>query len=178
MRLSKLTTSVLALGLAGGMFLLVGPASGEGNPACDPVSGSGDTEVDPTEPGVFVGTGVLVIRGQQFDVGIVVTGGEPRIGDDGTMHVATSHTITYVDEGEESVLTTTDKAVLEPIPDGAPGAHHMNSNMKITSGTGIFAGVSGRLHGHGTIDMFDEVNNIAFPDFGEASYDINGVMCD
>ncbi len=177
MRLSKLTTSVLALGLAGGMFLLVGPASGKGNPACDPVSGHGETAVD--VPGIFAGSGFLVIRGEAFDVDFLVTGGQPWIGDDGTMHVATSHTITYVDEsGDVSELTTNDDAVVEPIPGGAPGEHHMNSNMEIDSGTGIFAGVNGRLHAHGTMDFFDEVNNIAFPFFGETSYDINGVICD
>jgi hypothetical protein len=174
----KTVKYVLGFVLVGGLALMIGPAVAGDNPSCDPVSGYGETTVGGI-PGVFEGSGVIVIRGEAFDVDVQVTGGMPWYGDDGTMHVVTSHTITYVDgDGVPSVMVTVDDAVLEPNPDGAPGEFRLNSNMEISSGSGIFEGVGGRLSGHGTMDMFDEVNNVPFPFYGEASYDLRGVICD
>ncbi|MFQ5806227.1 MAG: hypothetical protein ACE5I3_07250 [Phycisphaerae bacterium] len=175
---------------ATGILLLIGPACGVGIPAdesvlgfgfgktsalekagCDPVSGHGDTAQenpgDPTSP--FVGTATVRIRGDTFEDVAVTTIllGPPKEGDDGTLIAQTSHTFT-VDDPEGSLqgsFTTTDKAVLEPTD--TPGLFRLNSNMKITSGTGDFENAGGRLHGHGEIDL----------GMGEASFDINGVIC-
>jgi len=194
MRLFKTTVSTPVLASACGMFLLIGPGCGVGivpsefedlalgvasgktslleAPRCDSVSGDGATAVD-DEEGVFEGSGIVFIRGEEFDVSIrtIIVDG-PIEGDDGTLRATTSHEFTF-DDG--SSFTTTDKAILEPA--GPPGLFNLNSNMKITSATGIFEGVRGRLHAHGQVDLFDEDNGVGFPDFGEASFTTNGVIC-
>lgn len=194
MRLFKTTVSTLALTSACGMFLLIGPGCGSGflpldsdelalgvaigktsalkAPRCDPVSGDGTTAVD-DEPGVFEGSGTVFIRGEEFAVSIrTVIIGKPIERGDGTTHATTEHT--FIFDGDNS-FTTTDKAILRPL--GPPGLFKLNSNMEITSGTGVFEDVRGRLHAHGEVDLFDEDNNVAFPDFGEASFTNNGVIC-
>lgn len=144
-------------------------------PACAPVAGFGETAVvDPKCGGVFVGMGIISIAGEEFDVALeTVLLGEPVEGDDGTLHAVTSHTVVFNDEDS---FTTIDRAVLEPV--GPPGLFRLNSSMQIMSGTGVFEDARGRLHAHGHVDFFDEVNGIGFPCFGEASFDIRGVVCD
>ena len=144
-------------------------------PACAPVAGFGETAVvDPKCGGVFVGMGTISIAGEPFDVALeTVLLGEPVEGDDGTLHAVTSHTFTF--DGGDS-FTTIDKAVL--VSAGAPGLFKLNSTMEIVSGTGVFEDARGRLHAHGHVDLFDEDNGIEFPFFGEASFDIRGVVCD
>jgi len=171
----------LGLALAGSFVLLIGPgcgvwippdelAAGVGagkasaleQPRCNPVDGWGST-TDEDGDGVFVGSGALVIRGAEFEVSIttVLLAG-PFEGDDGTLHATTSHTFSF---DEENSFITTDKAILEPTD--IPGVFTLNSNMKITSGTGMFEWSSGRLHAHGEIDLIN----------GVTSFDINGVIC-
>ncbi len=177
MRLRKVKTSVLGLALAGGMFLAGDSAPGGQGPACDPVSGDGATAVGEV-PGVFEGSAGLRIRGDEFEVSVnTILCGLPREGDNGTMHATTSHTFTFTDG---SSFTTTDKATMEPI-EGEPGAFTLNSTMRVCSTPcGVkedCENARGRLHAHGEIDLFDEVNLVEFPFFGEASFDIHGVVC-
>ncbi len=162
MRVSRTKIGMSLVALTGGLFLLIGPALGAGAPPCDPVRGHGDTVA--TGPNVFEGDGELVIRGESFSVSITTTVlGEPTPGEDGTLHVATTHTFDF---GGGNTLTTMDDAVLDFLE--PPALYRLNSNMKITEGTGDFANAGGRLHGHGQIDLAG----------GVASFDINGVICD
>lgn len=150
-------------------------------PACAPVAGFGETAVvfdpkcDPDKAdGVFVGMGIISIAGEDFEVALeTILLGPPVEGDDGTLHAVTSHTFVFNDEDS---FTTIDRAVLEPA--GPPGLFRLNSSMRIISGTGVFEDARGRLHAHGQVDFFDEDNGIGFPCFGEASFDIRGVVCD
>lgn len=143
-------------------------------PACAPVAGFGETAVvDPKCGGVFVGMGIISIAGEEFDVALeTVLLGEP-VEHGGTLHAVTSHTFTF--DGGDS-FTTIDKAVL--VSAGAPGLFKLNSTMEIVSGTGVFEDARGRLHAHGHVDFFDEDTGIGFPCFGEASFDIRGMLCD
>lgn len=141
--------------------------------ACAPVAGFGETAVGKV-PGVFEGLGSISIAGEEFEVALeTVLLGKPVEGDDGTLHAVTSHTFVFNDEDS---FTTLDRAILEPA--GPPGLFRLNSSMIIMSGTGVFEDARGRLHAHGHVDLFDEDNGIEFPFFGEASFDIRGVVCD
>ena len=150
--------------------------------ACAPVAGFGDTAVvfdpkcDPGKAdGVFVGWGTISIAGEEFEVALETILLGPPVDHGGTLHAATSHTFFFDDE-DESSFTTIDRAVL--VPAGPPGLFRLNSSMEIVSGTGVFEDARGRLHAHGHVDFFDEDNGIGFPCFGEASFDIRGVVCD
>ncbi|MCH7720447.1 MAG: hypothetical protein IH988_05580 [Planctomycetes bacterium] len=156
------TMAILGFALTGGL-LIVRTLSAAG-PPCDPVSGFSETAVE-EENGPFVGFATLEIRGEEFEFSLEVSIlGEPVEGEDGTLHLPTSHVFTLDDE---SSFTTIDKAVADPI-EGSPGLYTLNSNMKITSGTGMFDGASGSLHAHGELDLV----------FGTASLDYHGVICD
>ena len=167
MPLFKTIVGASLLAVTGGMFLPAGSVTAEENPACDPVSGSGATVVNPMT-GDFEGTGTLTIRGEEFNVEIITSLIQgPVPGDDGTLHATTQHTFTFPDG---SSFTTTDKAILEPTE--TDGTFTLNSNMEITWGTGDFAEADGRLHGHGQILLFPPPGEL--PD---AQFDINGVIC-
>ncbi len=156
------TMAMLGFALAGG--LLIGPTLSRAGRPCDPASGSSETAVDEV-PAVFEGSATLKIGGQEFEFSLSVSiVGDPVEGEDGTVHLPTSHVFTLDDE---SSFTTIDKAVADPI-EGSPGLYTLNSNMKITSGTGIFKGVGGKLHAHGVLDLF----------LGTASLGYRGVICD
>ncbi len=158
------TMAILGFALTGG--LLIGPTLSAAGRPCDPVSGFSETAVE-EENGPFVGFATLEIRGEEFEFSLeVFILGAPVEGEDGTLHLPTSHVFT-LDDKSESSFTTMDKAVADPI-EGSPGLYTLNSNMKITSGTGIFDGARGRLHAHGELDLV----------FGTASLDYHGVICD
>ncbi len=172
MQFGKTTMRMLAFALAGGAIWVLDAAPGQAGPPCDPVSGTGATAVD--VPFVFEGFATVVIRGVEFEFDVTtVLLGDPVEGDDGTLHVETSHTFSLDDVGD---FTTTDKAVADPLDE--PGLFRLNSTLRITTGTGAFEGVSGRLTVHGEIDLFDEINGVGFPFFGESSWDVHGVVCD
>ena len=172
MQFVKTPMLTLTLALAGGMFLALDAAPGEPNPPCNPVSGTSETAVGNT-PAVLEGSATLEFGGETFEFALTVFPiGEVVEGDDGTLHVPTTHIFTL----DQSSITTTDKAVLDPLDE--PGLFTVNSRLKVTSGTGLFEGVTGRLHAHGEIDLFDEANGIEFPFFGEASLEYHGVICD
>ena len=156
------TMAILGFALTGG--LLIGPTLSAAGRRCDPVSGFSETQVE-EENGPFVGFAMLEIGGEEFEFSLeVFILGAPVEGEDGTLLLPTSHVFTLDDE---SSFTTMDRAVADPI-DGSPGLYTLNSNMKITSGTGIFDGPRGSLHAHGELDLV----------FGTASLDYHGVICD
>lgn len=69
---------------------------------------------------------------------------EPR--GDGAIHVEMRHR--YVIGGSD--LFTADLGVLSPI---APPLFSFNNRLEVTGGTGDFAGATGMLRAHGTVDL-------------------------
>ena len=177
MRLSKATTSVLVLALAGGVFLMIDPARGGRDAGCDPVSAIGTTFSVPVNIGpgtvcAFAGSADVSLGDQQFvDVSVITfVLGPPRVGDDGALHAATSHTFDFGDLGS---FTTLDKAKLEPTD--TPGVFRIISNLEIVSGTGIFEGASGRFAGRGgEIVLPSDAPECAG---GQANWEFHGAVC-
>ena len=177
MWLSKATRSVLVLALAGGVFLMVDPVRGGKDPGCDPVSATGTVFSVPVDIGpltvcAFAGSADVFLRKQQFVNVSVITFvlGPPRVGGDGTLHAATSHTFDFGDLGS---FTTQDKAKLEPTD--TPGVFRLISNLEIVSGTGIFEGARGRLAGRGgEIVLPSDAPECAG---GEANWEFHGAVC-
>jgi len=92
------------------------------------------------------------------------------VGDDGTLHAATSHTFDF---GGGNSFTTLDKAKLEPTD--TPGVFRIISNLEIVSGTGIFAGAHGRFAGRGgEIVLPSDAPACAG---GEANWEFHGAVC-
>jgi hypothetical protein len=71
---------------------------------------------------------------------------------DGSIGVEMQHT--YVDKepsgGEVGRIFTMDRGVLAPED---PPAYRFNNQLQVTGGTGTFAGASGRLHAHGSVNL-------------------------
>ena len=68
----------------------------------------------------------------------------------GALHVVMEHHYTNLDPFGR--IDTSDRAVLAPI-DRAAGLYRMNNRLTVTGGAGIYAGASGHIHTHGTVNF-------------------------
>jgi len=124
----------------------------KGSPRMDPVAGGGETwAISPYE---FAGGGQIIIRDQQYEFSAYTVVMDIRPGDDGTLHVRTSHTFRF----GEYMIVTDDEAVADPTD--TPGLYVLNSNMQVITGG------RGRLHAHGFIDLLA----------GHTSFELRGAV--
>jgi len=97
----------------------------------------------------FAGTATLTIHGQEKPADLLVTLLEPPVVDaNGVQYVKATHEFTFTDG---SSFITSDQEIA--IPTETEGLYNMTAIMDITSGTGIYEGVTGRLQANGTIDF-------------------------
>jgi hypothetical protein len=97
----------------------------------------------------FAGTATLTIQGREKSAELVVTVLEPPVVDaNGVQYVKAMHEFTFADG---SSITTSDQEVATPT--STPGLYTITAQMDITSGTGMYASVVGRLEANGTIDF-------------------------
>jgi polyisoprenoid-binding protein YceI len=97
----------------------------------------------------FAGTATLTIHGQEKPADLVVTLLEPPVVDaNGVQHVKATHEFTFADG---SSFITSDQEIA--IPTETEGLYNLTAIMDITSGTGMYEGVTGRLQANGTIDF-------------------------
>jgi N-acetylneuraminic acid mutarotase len=89
----------------------------------------------------FVGIATLVIHGQEKQADLLVTLLEPPIVDaNGVQHVKATHEFTFADG---SSFVTSDQEVATPTE--TEGLYILTGIMEITSGTGMYEGITGRL---------------------------------
>ena len=143
-RKKKLSLASTALMLATTLSVIVGSAWA--GPARYPVMGSGSSSA--INQYQFAGSATLVVGGQVKSASLLVTLLGLTVSDDGVQHVVATHTFTFADG---SSITTSDKEIADPT--SIPGLYTLNANMKVVSGTGVYAGVTGHLTAHGTIDF-------------------------
>lgn len=157
--MKKLPTYIVSLSLLG--ILIFAPAATTASD-CGKVTGTGNTfAIGPT---TFEGTATLNMNDQSVSSTVITNLlGAPKTGDDGTLHVETSHHFSFADG---SSFTTLDKAVLSPT--ATPGVYDLNSRLEIVQGTGNFETACGRLSGHGTLNFIT----------GEAQWWATGRICD
>jgi hypothetical protein len=98
----------------------------------------------------FAGTATLTIHGQEKSADLLVTLLEPPVVDaDGVQYVKATHEFTFADG---SSFITSDQEVATPTE--TPGLYILTGVMEITSGAGMYEGVTGRLSVvNGTIDF-------------------------
>jgi len=97
----------------------------------------------------FAGTATLTIHGQEKSADLLVTVLEPPVVDaNGVQYVKATHAFTFADG---SSIVTSDQEIATPA--GIEGLYSITATMDITSGTGIYEGVTGRLEANGTIDF-------------------------
>ena len=97
----------------------------------------------------FSGTATLVIHGQEKPADLLVTLLEPPVVDaNGVQYVKASHEFTFADG---SSFITSDQEVA--VPTATEGLYDLTAAMDITSGTGMYSGVTGCLAATGTIDF-------------------------
>jgi hypothetical protein len=97
----------------------------------------------------FAGMATLTIHGQEKPADLVVTLLEPPVVDaNGVQHVKATHEFTFADG---SSFMTSDQEIATPTE--TEGLYSLTAIMNITSGTGIYEGVTGRLEANGTIDF-------------------------
>jgi hypothetical protein len=127
--------------------------------AYDPIAsvwGSGSTSA--INEYQFAGTATLTIRGREESADLLVTLLEPPVVDaDGVQHVKAMHVFTF-DDG--SSLTTSDQEIVTPT--ATPGLSTLIAIMDISTGTGMYEGVTGRLMANGTIDSKGRVRSVQF----------------
>ena len=112
----------------------------------------------------FAGTATLTIHGQEKVADLLVTLLEPPVVDaNGVQHVVATHEFTFADG---SSFITSDQEIATPTE--TEGLYNINAVMDVTSGTGMYEGVMGRLMANGTIDF------AAQPP--EAKFEIIGAM--
>ena len=153
----KLSSCFVAMFLLG---LLIFTPIAVADPICEPVTGTGHTFA--TGPTTFQGTAVITRNGQQASATVITNVvGAPKVGDDGTLLVPTSHTFTFADGS----INTLDHAVLSPTP--TPGVYALNSRLEIANATGSFENICGRMSAHGSLNF----------NTGEAIWRVNGRVC-
>ena len=91
----------------------------------------------------------MTIHGQEKQADLLVTLLEPPVVDsNGVQHVVATHEFMFADG---SSFITSDQETA--IPTETEGLYNLTAIMEITSGTGIYEGVTGRLQANGTIDF-------------------------
>jgi len=146
------TRSLPVFVLATTLLFLLGTAVAVG-PAMDPVSGMGSSQFvpSPPPPGVimqFKGEVKLLVRGEPKTADLLVNVYSILLNEENVQHVSASHILTFEDG---STIVTDDMEVAEPTD--TPGVYTLNGNLDVVSGTGAYAGVSGQLTAHGTMDF-------------------------
>ena len=97
----------------------------------------------------FTGTVTLTINGQEKSADLLVTILEPPVVDvNGVQYVSATHEFTFADS---SSFITSDREIATPTE--TEGLYAITATMDITSGTGMYEGVTGRLEANGTIDF-------------------------
>ena len=97
----------------------------------------------------FAGTATLTIHGREKQADLVVTVLEPPVIDaNGVQHVVATHEFTFADG---SSIITSDQEIATPTE--TEGLYSITAMMDITSGTGMYEGVTGRLNANGMIDF-------------------------
>ena len=97
----------------------------------------------------FEGTATLIIHGQEKSADVLVTLlAEPEVDANGVQYVVATHEFTFADG---SSFTTNDQEIA--VPTDVPGLYTITADMEVSSGTGIYEGVSGQLIANGTIDF-------------------------
>ena len=97
----------------------------------------------------FAGTATLTIHGQEKPADLLVTVLEPPVVDvNGIQYVKATHEFTFADG---SSLITADQEIATPTE--TEGLYTITAMMNITSGTGLYEGVTGCLMANGTIDF-------------------------
>jgi hypothetical protein len=158
------TRSVPAFVLATTLLLLLGTAVAT-EPAMDPVSGTGSSEIITANPYVplpplpepfpeppegvmmqFEGSVELSVRGELKTADLLVNVYIVLENEEGVQHVSASHILTFEDG---STIKTDDMEVAEPTD--TLGLYTINATMEVKEGTGIYDGVSGHLTAHGTM---------------------------
>jgi hypothetical protein len=115
--------------------------------AADNTTGSGATSA--ISENQFAGTVTLTIHGQKKSADLVVTVLEPPVIDaNGVQYVTATHEFTFADG---SSFITSDQEIATPTE--TEGLYDITAIMDITSGTGIYENVTGRLQANGTINF-------------------------
>jgi len=97
----------------------------------------------------FAGTATLTIHGHEKQADLLVTVVEPPVVDaNGVQYVKATHEFTFADG---SSFITSDEEIATPTE--TEGLYTITATMDITSGTGIYEGVKGRLEANGTVDF-------------------------
>ena len=97
----------------------------------------------------FAGTATLIIHGHEKPADLLVTVLEPPVVDaNGVQYVKATHAFTFADG---STTVTSDQEIATPTE--TEGLYSITATMDITSGTGLYEGVTGCLIAHGTIDF-------------------------
>ena len=118
----------------------------------------------------FAGTAALTIHGHQNSTDLLVTLLEPPVVDaNGVQYVKATHEFTFPDG---SSFITSDAEVATPTE--TEGLYTLVAVMDISSGTGIYEGVSGRLEAHGTIDFAAQPPEARFEIAGAVVEDTTG----
>jgi hypothetical protein len=118
----------------------------------------------------FAGTATLKINGQEKPADMLVTIMEPPVVyANGVQYVKSTHEFTFADG---SSFITSDQEIVKPTE--TEGLYNIIAIMDITSGTGIYEGVSGRLIADGTIDFTAQPPAAQFEIFGEVIEDTTG----
>jgi len=119
----------------------------------------------------FSGTATLTIHGQEKQAELLVTLVEPPVIDaNGVQYVTATHEFTFADG---SSFITSDQEVATPTE--TEGLYILTGIMDVTSGTGIYEGVSGRLSVvNGTIDFSSQPPAAQFDIVGAVMEDTTG----
>ena len=164
-RMIKLVSirSLPAFILATTLLLLLGTAVAT-EPAMDPVSGTGSSEIITANPYVplpepftlpeppegvmmqFEGSVELSVRGELKTAELLVNVYSVLVDEEGVQHVSASHILNL---GDGNTIITDDMEVAEPTD--TPGLYTINATMEVKEGAGIYDGVSGHLTAHGTM---------------------------
>ena len=121
--------------------------SQEGARAADNTTGTGATTA--INDFQFAGAATMTIHGQEKTADVLVTVLEPPVVDaNGVQHVKATHEFTFADG---SSFITSDLEIATPTE--TEGLYTIIATMDITSGTGMYEGVAGRLQANGKIDF-------------------------
>jgi N-acetylneuraminic acid mutarotase len=131
-------------------------------------TGTGATTA--TNASQFAGTATLTIHGQKKSADLLVTLLEPPVVDaNGVQHVKATHEFTFADG---SGFITSDQETVTPTT--TPGLSTLIAIMDISSGTGMYEGVTGRLMANGTADSRGRVRSVQFEIAGAVCEDTTG----
>ena len=137
--------------------------------AADNTAGSGTTAA--INDYQFAGTAMVNIRGHEKTADVLVTVLEPPVVDaNGVQHVKATHEFTFADG---SSFITSDLEIATPTE--TEGLYTITATMGITSGTGMYEGVTGQLEANGKIDFAAQPPAAQFEFAGAVIEDTAGI---